>query len=165
MRCQAGSLIARPGLWPWLGLYTALETDVGREMTVFSIGQLAKRAEVAIDTVRYYERIGLMRPAARLSSGYRRYGETELRRLWFIRRAKALGFSLDEIEELLVLDAGRNGEQARRRAISRMEDIERRIAELARIRDGLHQLVAACAGRGRTEPCPILDALARPAGK
>src|SRR5690606_13565318 len=69
-------------------------------MHILGIGQLAQQAGVAIDTVRYYERSGLLAPAARLASGYRRYGPTELKRLRFIRRAKALGFSLADIREL-----------------------------------------------------------------
>ena len=68
-------------------------------MSNLGIGQLAKRAGVAIDTVRYYERSQLLAPADRLASGYRRYGEAELKRLRFIRRAKALGFSLGDIRE------------------------------------------------------------------
>jgi P-type Cu+ transporter len=72
-------------------------------MPTFSIGQLSKRAGVAIDTVRYYERNQLLAPAGRLQSGYRRYGDTELKRLRFIRRAKALGFTLADIRELLAL--------------------------------------------------------------
>ena len=70
-------------------------------MTTLGIGQLAKRAGVAIDTVRYYERNHLLAPAGRLASGYRRYGDSELKRLRFIRRAKALGFTLEDIRGLL----------------------------------------------------------------
>jgi MerR family copper efflux transcriptional regulator len=95
-------------------------------MQDYSIGQLAKRAGVAIDTVRYYERNQLLTPAGRLESGYRRYGDTELKRLRFIRRAKDLGFSLADVKELLSLSDGRNvarvkrapGTGARRRARS-----------------------------------------------
>ena len=70
-------------------------------MSTYSIGELARRAGVAIDTVRYYERNQLLDPAGRLASGYRRYGDSELRRLRFIRRAKALGFSLADVRALL----------------------------------------------------------------
>src|SRR5690606_36806561 len=72
-------------------------------MSTMRIGQLARTAGVAIDTVRYYERVGLLAPAGRLASGYRRYGDAELMCLRFIRRAKALGFSLEDIVELLSL--------------------------------------------------------------
>jgi Zn(II)-responsive transcriptional regulator len=128
-------------------------------MVTVGIGQLAKRTGVPIDTVRHYERIGLLRPAARLASGYRRYGDDELKRLRFIRRAKALGFTLDEIRELLALSAGRNVQSIRKAASARLADIERRMKELTRIRESLRQLVAACPGHGRAENCPILNAL------
>jgi len=129
-------------------------------MSAMSIGQLAQRAGVAIDTVRYYERSGLLAPAARLPSGYRRYGGAELKRLRFIRRAKALGFSLEDIGELLTL--GERSEVASIRAVAarKQSEVEARIAELERVRDGLRTLVAACPGHGRADACPILNALA-----
>jgi len=129
-------------------------------MHILGIGQLAQQAGVAIDTVRYYERSGLLAPAARLASGYRRYGPTELKRLRFIRRAKALGFSLADIRELLSLgDSGDVG-SIRQAARRRLDDVQARIAEIERVRDGLHALVAACPGHGRADACPILNALA-----
>jgi len=128
-------------------------------MSTFNIGQLAKRAGVAIDTVRYYERNQLLQPAGRLESGYRRYGETELKRLRFIRRAKTLGFSLGEIRELLALSNGRSVAKVKRAAEVKLADVEQRLAELERIRNALHVLVAACPGHGRAEACPILNAL------
>ncbi len=128
-------------------------------MITVGIGQLAKRTGVPIDTVRHYERIGLLRPAARLASGYRRYGDTELKRLRFIRRAKGLGFTLDEIHELLALSAGQNVQSIRKTASARLADVERRIEELTRIRESLRQLVSACPGHGRADDCPILNAL------
>jgi MerR family copper efflux transcriptional regulator len=128
-------------------------------MSTLSIGQLAKRAGVAVDTVRYYERSRLLSPAGRLASGYRRYGETELKRLRFIRRAKALGFSLEDIRALLSLSDERSVAKIKRAAEAKLNDIERRIAELERIGDGLRKLVAACPGHGRAEACPILNAL------
>ena len=128
-------------------------------MSTMSIGQLADRAGVAIDTVRYYERNALLKPASRLASGYRRYGESELRRLVFIRRAKALGFSLDDVRVLLHLSGERSVAKVRRAAEAKLADIDRRIEELARVRAGLEKLVAACPGHGRAEACPILEAL------
>jgi len=128
-------------------------------MPTYSIGQLAKRAGVAIDTVRYYERNQLLDPAGRLESGYRRYGDGELRRLRFIRRAKALGFSLADIRALLSLSDERNVAKVKRAAEARLADVEQRLAELERIRNGLQALVAACPGHGRAEACPILNAL------
>ncbi|MEX1994813.1 MAG: heavy metal-responsive transcriptional regulator [Steroidobacteraceae bacterium] len=128
-------------------------------MPAFSIGQLAKRVGVSIDTVRYYERNQLLAPAGRLASGYRRYGDLELKRLQFIRRAKALGFTLADIRGLLSLSSERNVAKVRRAAEARLADIERRLEELKRMRNGLRQLVAACPGQGHAEACPILNAL------
>lgn len=128
-------------------------------MSNLGIGQLAKRAGVAIDTVRYYERNHLLKPAGRLASGYRRYGETELQRLRFIRRAKALGFTLDDIRGLLSLSDERNVAKVRKAAEARLADIDRRIAELSRVSHGLRTLVKSCPGHGRAEDCPILNAL------
>jgi len=128
-------------------------------MSNFSIGKLAESAGVAIDTVRYYERNGLLQPAGRLASGYRRYGEAELRRLRFIRRAKALGFSLEDIRTLLELSAERSVAKVKRAAQLKLADIEARIAELERVGAGLRKLIAACPGHGRAEACPILNAL------
>lgn len=124
-----------------------------------SIGELAKQAGVAIDTVRYYERNDLLAPAGRLASGYRRYGAEELKRLRFIRRAKALGFSLDDIRALLALSAERDVARVRLAAKHQLAEIEQRIAELDRIRRGLSTLIDACPGHGRSEACPILNAL------
>ena len=129
-------------------------------MADIGIGQLARRSGVPIDTVRHYERIGLLKPSTRLASGYRRYGAAEQKRLRFIRRAKALGFTLEEIRALLALSAGHDVDRIRRAAAGRLEDIERRMAELARIRDSLRALVRACPGHGRAQDCPILNALA-----
>ncbi len=125
------------------------------------IGELARDSGVSIDTIRYYERLGLLPPPARQPSGYRRYDADDIQRLSFIRRAKALGFGLDEIAELLALSAGRGNDMAplRQRAEQTLAGVERRIAELSRMRDGLHALVAACPGHGALAGCPILSAL------
>lgn len=128
-------------------------------MPTFSIGQLAKHAGVAIDTVRYYERNHLLTPAGRLESGYRRYGDTELKRLRFIRRAKGLGFSLAEVRELLSLSDERSVAKVKRAAQAKLADVEQRLDELERIRSGLRSLIAACPGHGRADACPILNAL------
>jgi Zn(II)-responsive transcriptional regulator len=128
-------------------------------MRTFSIGQLAQRAGVAIDTVRYYERNAMLTPAGRLESGYRRYGQTELKRLRFIRRAKVLGFTLADIRELLSLSDERNVAKVKLAAEAKLAEVEQRLAELERIRNGLRTLVAACPGHGRAEACPILNAL------
>lgn len=163
--CEHGGVL--PAITPRVldsGLQSRLQTApvIGdRAMNTLSIGQLAKRADVAIDTVRYYERSGLLRPADRLPSGYRRYGEVELKRLRFIRRAKALGFTLEEVRELLALGSRESIAEIKRAAESKLEDLDRRLAELQRIRQGLCELVDACPGHGRADACPILNALTR----
>ena len=128
-------------------------------MKDMGIGELARRAGVPIDTVRYYERNRLVLPAGRKASGYRKYGEAEVARLRFIRRAKGLGFSLDEIRELLALGGKRDIAQIRRSAQRKLTDVQQRIAELERMRVGLVTLVDQCPGHGRAADCPILQAL------
>jgi MerR family transcriptional regulator, copper efflux regulator len=128
-------------------------------MQEVGIGELAKRAGVGVDTVRYYERSGLLSPHTRLASGYRRYRDLEVVRLRFIRRAQALGFSLKEVKALLKLSAQSNVEQVKRSAQEKLSDVDRRIAELQRVREGLAKLIAQCPGHGRAEDCPILRAL------
>jgi MerR family copper efflux transcriptional regulator len=128
-------------------------------MEALGIGQLAKRGGVGIDTVRYYERNGLLTPHTRLASGYRRYGELELARLRFIRRAQALGFTLKEIKELLALSAQRDVGRVKRSAQAKLKDVQSRIAALERMRDGLATLIDACPGHGRAADCPILRTL------
>src|ERR1700757_864065 len=103
-------------------------------MESMGIGALAKSAGVRIDTVRYYERMGLLTPKTRLASGYRRYGDIELSRLRFIRRAQALGFSLSEVRELLTLSKRRDVARVKRAAQEKLADVERRIAELTQVR-------------------------------
>lgn len=126
------------------------------------IGTLAKRADVAIDTVRYYERQGLLPAPVRLASGYRDYDDGDVSRLRFIRRAKALGFTLAEIRELMELSARRDDDMAgmKSAAQQKLADVDAKLAELQRIRQGLTDLVASCPGHGALEHCPILDALA-----
>lgn len=126
------------------------------------IGELAHRADVGIDTVRYYERQGLLPPPQRLASGYRRYEPTAVARLRFVRRAKALGFTLAEIRELLALSGRREDDMGglKAAAAGKLADVEVKLSELTRIRDGLRTLVASCPGHGALEECPILNALA-----
>jgi DNA-binding transcriptional MerR regulator len=128
-------------------------------METLGIGALAQRAGVRIDTVRYYERSGLLAPKTRLQSGYRRYGAAELARLRFIRRAQTLGFSLREIRDLLALSKGRDVARVKRAAQGKLADVEQRIAALQRVRDGLATLIEACPGHGDPIDCPILKAL------
>jgi len=125
------------------------------------IGQLAREAGVPIDTVRYYERHGLLPEPARQASGYRAYQAQDVQRLRFVRRAKALGFTLVEIGDLLNLSDHRDEDMApfREVATSKLHEIDQRMAELARIRSGLRSLLDACPGHGELGRCPILSAL------
>lgn len=126
------------------------------------IGELASRAEVGIDTVRYYERQGLLPTPQRQASGYRRYDRSDVARLRFVRRAKVLGFTLSEIRDLLVLSDHREDDMGSMKsaALAKLVAVEIKLAEITRIRDGLRTLVASCPGRGMLELCPILEALA-----
>lgn len=128
-------------------------------MKPIGIGALAKRAGVRIDTVRYYEKAGLLPPKLRLESGYRRYSEVELARLRFIRRAQGLGFTLKEVKELLALSSQRDVSRVKRSAQLKLADVNARITELQRIQSGLAVLIQACPGHGRAADCPILNAL------
>jgi Cu(I)-responsive transcriptional regulator len=126
-----------------------------------TIGRVARQAGLAIDTVRYYEREGLLEKAPRTRAGYRQYSASAVARLRFIRQAKELGFSLREIRELLALrvDARKTCRDVKRRALQKISDVERRIAQLERMRRALAALAAQCTGDGPTSTCPILEAL------
>jgi MerR family mercuric resistance operon transcriptional regulator len=130
-------------------------------MNGLTIGKVARSAGMAIDTVRYYEREGLLNKPARTASGYRHYSPDAVARLRFIRQAKELGFTLSEIRELLTLRVapGKSCADVRSRAQAKIADVEKRIAQLDRMKRALVKLTAACSGRGPTSECPILDAL------
>lgn len=124
-------------------------------------GKLAGRSGVNIATIRYYENRGLLPQAPRTRSGYRVYDGDALRRLQFIRQAQALGFTLEEIGDLLSLrmQPGTTCSDIRMRAKEKIAAIENRIRDLQRIRNALSGLAAACHGDGPTSECPILEAL------
>mgnify|MGYP002663723063 CR=1 FL=1 len=126
------------------------------------IGELARRCGVNIDTIRYYERQGLLPAPDRLASGYRHYEATDIARLRFVRRAKGLGFALDEIKDLLALSDHRDQDMGELKSLAKekLVDIEDRMMELSKIRDGLTTLIDACPGHGALATCPILNALA-----
>jgi len=126
-----------------------------------TIGRLARRAQVNVETIRYYERRGLIPKPPRSSSGYRLYPQEAVTRIRFIKRAKELGFSLKEISELLSLRVEPNTTcgDIRRRAEAKIVDIEGRIETLQRMKRALMELVALCQGRGPISECPILEAL------
>ena len=124
-----------------------------------TIGTLARNAGVNVETVRYYQRRGLLAEPPRPLGGVRRYGEEALRRLHFIRQCQSLGFSLDEVGELLALDDGRHCTEASALAADRLKDVRVRLARLRRIERVLAGLVSQCRrSRGRMR-CPLIDAL------
>jgi MerR family copper efflux transcriptional regulator len=128
-------------------------------MATMTIGRLAKQTGVNIDTIRYYERNGLIPEPVRRASGYREYEISDVQRLRFIMRAKELGFTLAEIAELLSLSADRDVRGVKRRAEQRLDQVEHKIKELQRVRRGLKTLIDACPGHGDLEHCPIVAAL------
>ena len=132
-------------------------------MDGLTIGKVARGAGLAIDTIRYYEREGLLEKPARTASGYRHYTTDAIARLRFIRQAKELGFSLHEIKELLSLRVtpGKSCADVKARAEAKIANVEQRIAQLSRMKRALEKLAAACSGRGPTSECPILEALER----
>lgn len=130
-------------------------------MGPLTIGALARRAGVGVETVRFYERRGLVRRPARPRAGYRSYPEEAIGRIRFIRNAQALGFTLQEVKELLALrvTAGTSCAAVRSRASAKVADVRRRLADLDRIRKALEKLIAVCPGRGALGDCTILEAL------
>jgi DNA-binding transcriptional MerR regulator len=128
---------------------------------MIKIGELAQRSRVGVDTVRFHERQGLLPKAQRLESGYRVYAAGDVQRLGFVRRARALGFTLPEIRDRLSLSDHRHDDMAAMKevAVGKLADVEARLAELERIRAGLSTLVASCPGHGALADCPILNAL------
>lgn len=130
-------------------------------MTTLTIGNLARKTDVGIETIRFYERRGLIEDPPRRESGYRQYPPETIERLRFIRRAKELGFTLDEIAELLALRSqpAENRDQVRERARAKIADVESRIADLQRMKETLVSLAEACEHGHETDDCPILAAL------
>jgi len=122
------------------------------------IGHLAGKAGVAVDTVRYYERQGLLPQPLRRPSGYRDYGDDDLQQLRFVRRCKALGFTLEETRELLRLNADPKADRAEVRALTerRLADVDAKLRELQVLRDSLAELASSCSGRGSLAGCPII---------
>ncbi|MGH7713290.1 MAG: MerR family DNA-binding protein [Gemmatimonadaceae bacterium] len=127
-----------------------------------TIGQIASAGNVNVETIRYYERRGLLLANGRSPSGYRQYSTDSVRRLRFIRHAQDLGYSLAEIQDLLALRV-RNGASCQavaQKTRNKIQIVEQRISDLQRMKRTLEGLAAACDARRTTEHCPILDALA-----
>lgn len=136
-------------------------------MENMTIGQLARRTELNVESVRYYERRGLIPEPRRSESGYRLYSQEAIARINFIKRAKTLGFSLSEISELLSLrvDPESTCRMVRIRAREKTADIESKIETLQDMKRALVKLTASCRGSGPTSECPILDFLQPQADK
>lgn len=130
-------------------------------MPTLTIGQLAERAGVGVETVRFYERKGLLEEPDRRASGYRQYDESVVSRLGFIRRAKELGFTLGEISELLSLrlDPSTTCADVKSRAQDKLTDIDAKIRTLRKMKNALVKMTQECSGRGPTSQCPTLDAI------
>ncbi len=129
-----------------------VQSQEGRTLT---IGRLAASGNVGVETVRFYQRKGLLATPER-DGGIRRYDGEDLRRLRFIRQAQAAGFTLAQIRELLALEAGEDRPRVRALARARVKDLNAKIAELERARDALQRLARECA-EGTAGPCPILE--------
>ena len=125
------------------------------------IGEVASRASVNIQTLRYYERRGLLPKPPRTGSNYRLYSDDSVRRVRFVKRAQELGFSLKEIKELLALRLRptSRASDVKQRAEAKIADMEQKIRTLQRMKRALTGLTAACEGCGSTSDCPILEAL------
>lgn len=123
-----------------------------------TIGALASAAGVNVETIRYYQRLGLLAEPARPPGSVRRYGEDALERIRLVKRAQRLGFSLAEIGLLFRLDARRDRRRAHELAVAKMADIDGRIADRAAMRLALQALVAACEAGDANLPCPIVEA-------
>lgn len=131
----------------------------------FAIGVLSKRTGCNVETIRYYERAGLLPTPARSAGGYRLYGTDHLKRLAFVRRARALGFSIHEVRALLALADHRKRPCAGARglAATHLEDVRAKIASLSEMERVLRDTVARCAS-GKASHCPLIDALYRDGG-
>jgi len=124
------------------------------------IGELSKMTDVSIDTVRYYEKRGLIPKSVRSASGYRQYNKHDATRLKFIVQAKELGFTLDEIGQLLALRRdGRACIEVRSVAESKAQEIDMKIQKLSRMRQTLLELAEQCEKSSDNDPCPILNSL------
>lgn len=129
-----------------------------------SIGELAQAAGIGVETVRFYERRGLLERPARPARGFRAYPRAALARIAFVREAQALGFTLTEVRALLALNdaPGTDCAAVRGRAAAKLGQLDTRMARLARMRSALHRLLARCPGRGSLADCPIVAALSAP---
>lgn len=129
-------------------------------MAQLSIGHLSRRTGCKVETIRYYERAGLMPPPPRTQGGHRLYDESHLRRLTFLRRGRGLGFSLDQLRALLGLvdEGGLTCGEVKAVTLDHLADVRGKIADLKRLEGALTGMAAECAG-GTVPDCPVIDAL------
>lgn len=127
----------------------------------FKIGDVAKAAHVNVQTVRYYEHLGILMPVSRRLSGYRQYDQKSIERLVFIKKSQALGFRLSEISTLLNLRISKahQCDSVREKASTKIREVEDKILLLTNIKNTLKELVDHCENRRNTEACPILKSL------
>lgn len=130
-------------------------------MSPLKSGDLAKKSNVNTETLRYYEKEGLLPEPERTESGYRLYADEDVKRVRFIKRAQELGFSLKEIKELLALklDASQSASEVKRLTEQKIQDIDRKILNLQAMKTILEDLADACSGEGSVDHCPILNCL------
>ena len=124
----------------------------------FTIGRLARAADVGVETVRYYQQRKLL-PVPASQGSFRRYDEGLVQRIRFIKRAQELGFALEEIRELLRLNDGTDRRAIRRISTARLDQIEEKLTDLNRMRKVLKHLIAECENAGTSCPCPIIETL------
>lgn len=131
------------------------------DMGPLTIGEVARRAEVNVETIRFYEREGLIDQPARPARGFRHYRADAVERVRFIRKAKALGFTLEEIQQLLSLRAtsGAKCEAVRQRALTKVEQIEQKLRDLRRLKAAVVRLAESCHGECEVDECSILASL------
>jgi MerR family mercuric resistance operon transcriptional regulator len=132
---------------------------MGRQPGLFTIGAAAKAAEVGVETIRYYQRRGLLREPERAPGQVRRYGPADVQRLQFIKAAQRLGFSLDDVAHLLRLEDGTQCAEARQLAAHKLELVRERLDSLRRIETALSSLVASCESHEGDITCPLMVAL------
>jgi MerR family mercuric resistance operon transcriptional regulator len=125
----------------------------------FTIGVFAKAAGVNVETIRFYQRKGLLAEPDKPQGSIRRYGEADVTRIRFVKSAQRLGFSLDEIAELLRLDDGAHCDEASHLAEHKLKDVREKMADLARLEAVLSALVGACHARKENVSCPLITSL------
>lgn len=134
---------------------------MGKVKETMSIGTLSKQTGIGIETIRFYERVGLLKPVGRKDSGYRIFDENSLKTIVFIKHAKELGFSLNEIQELLCLKADKKSkcQSVQIKAEAQLQFVEEKIRHLERIKNVLSELIQQCRQRKVDSECPLLECL------